>query len=416
MGRKPYRVYNASRSLRSDLDRRQLLRGMTALGLARNLTLHDLLNAQNIETGDSLLPTTSANTSNRERDGLRGPVRMSVVSHNFGETGTTTEYGQDGRLLSIRIKNADGSEGITTYTYDAEGRLARATYGRLDEPRNETVYTYDDAGRMLGITDSENGFRTGFHYDSEGRKTETQTIPPRPGESREVAVGVGALFESAEGGYGLNDGGTVTRRYDDRDLPIESQILDAEGNLVTRITRSYDSRGRLTAERMIPQNWEIGFAKQMLAKAPEEYRTEEVLKQVREQLKTTLKAFNQNTEKSYTYDAQNRITGTHLQSSLWSQDTTTEYNDQGDIIEQRETSTHSVRGEPDFRVSFHQDEAGSIVHDKPQSDWPAQPEPQLSSFRVRYTYEYDSQGNWTEQTTILPDGPTSTTRRKLTYY
>src|SRR4029077_6675878 len=75
------------------MDRRQLLGGMTALRLARNFSPPDLLTAQSIETGDSLLPT-SATTSDRERDGLRGPVRMSVAESEtrFGKTGATQEY------------------------------------------------------------------------------------------------------------------------------------------------------------------------------------------------------------------------------------------------------------------------------------------------------------------------------------
>jgi YD repeat-containing protein len=340
---------------------------------------------------------------------------MSVVESEtrFGQSGVSQEYDPDGRLLASR-STYPGGEWENTRTYDPEGRLLRTT-NKSDRSSSEQIYAYDERGRLLSTADS-NGSRTDFHYDSEGRKSETQTIPPRPGEMQGTAVGLGAVAGAMEGGYGLYDGGTVAKRYNDHDLPVESQILDSEGNLVTRIVRSYDSKGRLKAERMIPENWEIGFAKQVLAKAPEEYRTEETLKQITDQLKPMLKALTGKTETSYTYDAQGRTIGTHMQSSLWSQDTTTEYNDQGDIIEQRQTSTQSARGEPDFRVSFHQDEAGNIVHDKPQSEWPAQPEPQLSSFRVRYTYEYDSQGNWTEQTRILSDGSTSTTRRNLTYY
>jgi YD repeat-containing protein len=333
---------------------------------------------------------------------------MSVVEVG-SDFGTTKEYDLDGRLLASRSTYSGGSESENTRTYDAEGRLLRST-NKSERSSSVQLYSYDERGRLLSITNS-NGPRTDFHYDSDGRKTETQTIPPRPGDLH-TAVGVGAMFGSMESGYGLYDGGMVTKRYDNHGLPTESQILDAEGNLVTRIVRSYDSKGRLTAERMIPENWEIGFAKQMLANAPEEYRTEEGLRQIKEHLKG---AFYGNTEKSYTYDAQNRITEMHLQSSLLSQDTTIAYNDQGDIIEQRETSARGSSSLP-FGVPFHQDEAGNLVPDKPQSEWPAQPDLLPRSTLIRYIYKYDSQGNWTEQTVILGDGPTSTSHRKLTYY
>jgi YD repeat-containing protein len=289
------------------MDRRQLLFGMTALGLTRNLTLSDLLNAQNGETGDSLLPASNVNTSDRERDGLRGLVRMSVVESEtrFGKSGVTQEYDPDGRLLASR-STYPGGEWENTWTYDADGRVLRTT-NKSGGSSSVQIYAYDERGRLLSIANS-NGPRTDFHYDSEGRKTETQTIPPRPGDLH-TTVGLGAFAGSMEGGYGLYEGGTVTKRYDDHDVPIESQVRDSEGNLVTRIIRSYDSKGRLTAERTIPENWEIGFAKQMLAKAPEEYRTEEGLKQVTAQLRATLGAFGRDTERSYTYDAQNRLTG-----------------------------------------------------------------------------------------------------------
>jgi YD repeat-containing protein len=397
------------------MDRRQLLLGMTALGLTRNLTLPDFLNAQNVEIGDSLLSTNSVNTSDRERDGLRGPVRISLeeVGSDFGKTRTTNEYDLDGRLLASKSTYSGGSEWENTRTYDAAGRLLR-TSNKSDGSSSVQIYSYDERGRLLSTADS-NGSRTDFHYDSEGRKTEKQTIPPRPGEMKETAVGLGAVAGAMEGGYGLYDGGTVTKRYDDHDLPIESKVLDSEGNLVSRVIRSYDSKGRLTAERMIPENWEIGLAKQMLAKAPEEYRTEEGLRQVTEHLKPMMKAFGRDTEKSYTYDAQNRITETHMQSSFWCQDTKIEYNDHGDIIEQQETLARGSSTLP-FGVPFHQDEAGNLVPDKPQSELPAQPDLLPRSSLVRYAYEYDSQGNWTEQTRILQDGSTSTTRRNLTYY
>src|SRR5580700_8382741 len=148
------------------MDRRQLLIGMTALGLARNLTLPDLLKAQSVETDDSLLPTTSVTASDRERDGLRGPVRMSVVEVG-SDFGTTKEYDLDGRLLASRSTYSGGSESENTRTYDAEGRLLRST-NKSERSSSVQLYSYDERGRLLSITNS-NGPRTDFHYDSDGR-------------------------------------------------------------------------------------------------------------------------------------------------------------------------------------------------------------------------------------------------------
>jgi len=166
------------------MDRRQLLLGMTALGLTRNLTLPDFLNAQNVEIGDSLLSTNSVNTSDRERDGLRGPVRISLeeVGSDFGKTRTTNEYDLDGRLLASKSTYSGGSESENTRTYDAAGRLLR-TSNKSDGSSSVQIYSYDERGRLLSTADS-NGSRTDFHYDSEGRKTEKQTIPHAPEKRR----------------------------------------------------------------------------------------------------------------------------------------------------------------------------------------------------------------------------------------
>jgi hypothetical protein len=73
----------------------------------------------------------TAQTSDRERDGLRGPVRSCTEERtfDFGKAVTTTEYDPDGRILSQRTVNADGSESVHTKSYDTEGRLLRSSWG-----------------------------------------------------------------------------------------------------------------------------------------------------------------------------------------------------------------------------------------------------------------------------------------------
>src|SRR5882724_5561073 len=70
--------------------------------------------------------------SDRERAELRGPVRTCVEERTFdiGKLVTTTEYDLDGRILSRRSVNADGSESLNTSTYDPEGRLLRSSWGK----------------------------------------------------------------------------------------------------------------------------------------------------------------------------------------------------------------------------------------------------------------------------------------------
>jgi YD repeat-containing protein len=175
------------------MDRRQLLLGMTALALSRNFSPHFLLSPQNAE------PTAQPkNLSDRERDGLRGPVKTCV-----GGT-TTTEYDPDGRMLSTHAVEPDGREWGSTQTYDSAGRLLRISSRNWDGSSTVQIYSYDEAGRLVGIADGS-GNRTDFHYDEQGRKMSVQSFAPKPHEEGAVGVDLlsGSVFEAAQSGVGV---------------------------------------------------------------------------------------------------------------------------------------------------------------------------------------------------------------------
>ena len=80
------------------MDRRQLLFGATALGLVTNLNLNHPLIAQ---VGNATMG--SGRLSDRERAGLRGPVKTcSDFMGDDAESMSETEYAADGRLLVWR--------------------------------------------------------------------------------------------------------------------------------------------------------------------------------------------------------------------------------------------------------------------------------------------------------------------------
>jgi YD repeat-containing protein len=92
--------------------------------------------------------------SDREKAGLHGPVRTSVEETPLQDAKshlTTTEYDPDGRLLTIRFTNSDGTGWSTAKTYDVDGRLTKTISGNSREPGVESVYTYDRAGTLLSI-------------------------------------------------------------------------------------------------------------------------------------------------------------------------------------------------------------------------------------------------------------------------
>ena len=69
----------------------------------------------------------------------------------------------------------------------------------------------------------------------------------------------GSLWDAAQTGIGAVEGGSVTTVFDERDLPIELQILDSEGRVVSRFVRTYDANGRIMEENQIQENPALGF-------------------------------------------------------------------------------------------------------------------------------------------------------------
>lgn len=203
------------------MDRRQLLFGATALGLATNFNLNHLLNAQ---VGKAAMG--NGRLSDREQAGLRGPVKTcSDFNEDETESMCDAEYSVDGRLLVWR--------------------------GRIDGgSRVERVYSYDGAGRVIGITGGGAYGTDEIRYDEHGRKTLVRTVPPRP-DRQGSALGVGAMFEATEEDGWLVGGGTVTTRYNENDQPFETLVRDAHGELLTRIKHTYDAQGRLIDETLV---------------------------------------------------------------------------------------------------------------------------------------------------------------------
>lgn len=268
-------------------------------------------------------------------------------------------------FFATSIRNSDGSEWVTTHTYHADGRLVRIVSGKLGAAGIESLYSYDEAGRLFTITkNNENHDRIDFQYDERGRQTAIQ-FSLRVQESYERGVGfVGNLWRAAEAGRGIPSGGNVTTIYDDHDQPTELQIRYAEGQLYTRIHRTYDGNGQIIDETL------LGPAEDGDQLTPEQT-----------QFAT-----------SYTYDTQGRVTKLRERKFDYEKTTTIIYNDQGDKAEERNEWT------------VHPDIEGEASDVCPE---------------LRYEYQYDSYGNWTLQTVIdneSPHRPTDVRHRELTYY
>ena len=369
--------------------------------------------------------------SDREKAGLRGPVKQyteeTIIPGVQGgpeiRFSETTEYDPDGRILSTSRGSTDGSKWVTTKTYDADGRLDKTSSGKSGEPATESIYTYDERGRLKEVTNADGkGNRTSYRYDEEGRKTEVKTLGPEVFERNRKGVAVaGSQWEAAQIGIGALEGGSVTTLFDERDLPIELQILDSDERVIRRFIRSYDASGRIMGENEIQDN-----------PAPTSGMLSELNDEQLETWKSLFRGRN-GTGVSFVYDSQGRVT--EVRDRNWALDTvtTTSYNERGDKSEER-MSARSNLAHP-IGVAFTIAEDGTIIPDSREavSDPPPNPDegelpPDLERTRwtiIEHRYEYDQNGNWTERTTVFrqvvdgssESGEQSTVyRRTLTYF
>src|ERR1700752_4630504 len=201
----------------------------------------------------------SAPMSDRTQAGLRGLVKSVTETYASGATAQihfehTTLYDSSGRVLSTRTRNSDGSYWVTRNEYSNSGQLLKSASGAEGQILSETRYSYDSQSRLVKITSDNNpDVPILFHYDEQGRKTKTQTSCPsdyRPN----FATG-GSPFDSVDSAPNLPGGGVTTTVYDEHDRPVEVQVRDSNGELVTRALRTYNAEGRISDEKQVYENF-----------------------------------------------------------------------------------------------------------------------------------------------------------------
>jgi YD repeat-containing protein len=361
-------------------------------------------------TAWSALPQQSSQTgapmSDRDKAGLRGPVKTLLQEDTFSRpdgqqllTTTTTTYTPDGRILEERTKNPDGSEWVTSYTYRPDGRLLKTVTGNAGSTdKSETTYLYDEAGRLVAVKSGDK-IQTRYQYDDTGRKSAIESYDSKPLPPNTAYA---AHWEGTDLGFVPSPGSKVTTVYNEQGVATGAQFFDAEGNLVGHIVRKFDPEGRVIAEEQAADAPQVNL--------PEELRS----KLNPEQMKSVgaMIAGMQNSVISYSYDAQGRVTERHRSGGVGDQVTMTTLNDHGDKASERVTTVIRSDTGP-----WNLTEAGAFI----PAGRPHPPQPPLMS-ETQYTYQHDQYGNWTEQTIVArsqPDEafrPGAVIRRKLTYY
>jgi hypothetical protein len=203
-------------------------------------------------------------------------------------------------------------------------------------------------------------------------------------------------FDAADSPPNLPGGGSATTVHDERDRPIEVHVRDASGQVISRAVRSYDEEGRVSEEHLIWERPESMF--------PPEARTEFLktgipIEEFRRQLMEVMGGEPGPSSIAYGYDARGRVTQTRRRIFNEEHVIETSYNDRGD------KAVEITR-------------CAQIGSGNGQGQRPGLP----SYSEVRYQYEYDDRGNWTEEMVSYRSSPeaafTSSNgrRRYLTYY
>jgi hypothetical protein len=177
---------------------------------------------------------------------------------------------------------------------------------------------------------------------------------------------------------------------------MEVQVRDAQGELVSRAVRIYDTQGHVTEEKQILDSPEMIIPVEVRAKILEASGASR--EELREQLTKLMGGQAGPFSIAYRYDKQGRVEQVRRRIFNQEQLIDTTYNENGD------TDTEITRSVQ--------------VESKKEQDAPGLP----PFSEVRYSYQYDDRGNWTEQIVSYRSSPggafesSSVRRRTLMYY
>ncbi len=312
---------------------------------------------------------------------------------------TLLRFRPDGKLKESEFHNPDGSIARSSYIYDEAGRLIETRFRRVGEITGTSMYySYDTQGRPIRTESAdEKGTRTEletYHYDPSGRKTKIQFMPKHE-DTAGVSYDIGASMMLSAAAAA-----TMTTSYDDRDQPTEVLAHDATHNLLQRMISTYDSDGRLVKEEVRRGAGHVFPGMEDAAKSlsPED----------RERMHAIVEKFfsqdNAFATTTYAYDQKGRRTDKTVRMSILSDEHTTyRFDDHDNPIEEvTEGSNRDMSLDPEGNVQSSQEDS---IHQ-----------------HTRYSYTYDSRGNWTERVVWIifpPDKDfrrSNVERRQITYY
>jgi hypothetical protein len=395
------------------MDRRQLLLGMAAAGLAGQLDLTQLAG----QTGPAEVSKRKVRMYPPDIDlnQPRGPIKTCVEESTlYGGALQTqiSEYAPDGKMSSSRWER-DGkvehssSDNQIQGVRDEQGRLVKFISVYPGQPIQETYYSYDAAGRMLTETHNESADRTEYSYAPDGTMTSVQTFDSGTIERTRNSAFCGSAWDGAVCGFGVPTGGRVVTTYDQNKNGVDQRVYTGDGQLVSRSIRKYDDDEQLLEESVVEQN--LGLL--MLENMPAEERALLTPEYAQMMSKGFAALSKEPPKTTYRYDDEGRLTRMLQRSMAFEVLTTIRYNEKGDRIEERKKYRDNSKFGVGVPISF--DSQGEPV---PQTE--TKPENRIlpPDEIVKYSYQYDQYGNWTERVASVTDQPSRVTRRTLTYY
>jgi YD repeat-containing protein len=397
------------------MDRRQLLLGMATAGLAGQFDLTQLAG----QTGSAEVSKKKLRMYPPDIDlnQPRGPIKTCIEESTLYDGALKTqisEYAPDGKMISSRWER-DGkvehstSDNQSQEIRDEQGRLVKFVFVYPGQANKETYYSYDAAGRMLTETHNDSADRTDYSYAPDGTMTSVQTFDPRTIERTGNAAFGGSAWDAAVSGFGVPTGGRVVTTYDQNKNGIDQLVYAADSQLVSHSIRKYDADEHLLEESVVEQN--LGLL--MLERMPAEQREALPPEYVQMMSKGVAALSKEPPKTRYRYDDEGRLTRMLQRSMAFEVLTTIGYNEQGDRIEERKKYSDNSRfgigvpisfdgqGEPVAQPGAKQNPPGRIL-----------PPDEV----VRYSYQYDEHGNWTERVAAVAGEALRVTRRTLTYY
>lgn len=221
-----------------------------------------------------------------------------------------------------------------------------------------------------------------FTRDEAGRKIRVRVS--RPEDYRNRSAG-GSPFSLADRRPNLPDGGTATTYYDEYDRPVEAEVSNSKNELVARAVRSYDQKGRIAEENLTMFSPAAYFPPDLL---PSISANEQVKGRLNRRIRSI----------KYFYDSGDQPVRTLYYDPDQEVEVITSYNEHGDLAFERATA----------RAKVDDGDAGT-----------ADPS---SYSEIRYSYQYDQAGNWTQKAVLGRSSAESsfvltlTWRRTLEYF